>query len=125
MKFLKVLLGVLGVLAVIAAAVLLGQFALDSRELIGAAQRYDGGRVIRDPFVTTSMLTGIGAAAGLLLGLAIGLPARTRGQVRREALEEVNDRRTGAIATKAAERTAIPEGPAPSADAPRPPEDRR
>jgi hypothetical protein len=111
MKFLKVLLALLGIAAVIGAAVLLGQFALDSRELIGAAQRYDGGRVIRDPFVTTSMLTGIGAAAGLLLGLAIGLPARTRGQIRRDTLDEVNRDRNAAIANRAAERTAIPEGP--------------
>lgn len=90
---------------------LLGQFALDSRELIGAAQRYDGTKVIRDPFVTTSMLTGIGAATGLLLGLALGLPARTRNQIRRATLDEVNAGRNAAIASKAAERTALPEGP--------------
>ena len=111
MKFLKVLLALLGIAAVIGAAVLLGQFALDSRELIGAAQRYDGAKVIRDPFVTTSMLTALGAGAGLLLGLAAGLPSRTRGQIRKETLDEVNAGRNAAIGTKAAGRTAIPEGP--------------
>ena len=111
MKFLKVLLALIGIAGVIGAAVLLGQFALDSRELIGAAQRYDGAKVIRDPFVTTSMLTGIGAAAGLFLGLAIGLPSRSRGQIRRDTLDEVNAGRNAAIANRAAERTAIPEGP--------------
>lgn len=115
MKFLKVLLALVGIAGVIWAAIMLGQFALDSRELIGAAQRYDSAKAIKDPFATTATLTGLGAAAGLLLGLAIGLPGRTRGQIRKATLDEVNADRNAAIATKAAERTALPEGPEPQA----------
>ena len=111
MKILKVLFALVGIAGVIAAAVLLSQFALDSRELIGAAQRYDGTKQIRDPFVTTSMLTAIGAATGLFLGLALGLPSRTKGQIRKATLDEVNADRSAAIAHRAAERTALPEGP--------------
>ena len=51
-------------------------------------------------------------AGGLLLGLGLGLPTRTQGQVRRSTLDEVNSGRSAAIANKAAERGALPEGPA-------------
>ena len=54
MKVLKVVLAVVGIAGIVAAAVLLGRFALDSRELIGAAQRYTG-NPIADPFMTTAM----------------------------------------------------------------------
>lgn len=101
MKILKVLLAVLGGLGLVAAVVLLGQFALDSRELIGAAQRYTGAQPIRDPFITASLLTGIGAAAGLILGVGLGLPTQTRGQIRRQVLDENNARRSDAIAARA------------------------
>lgn len=111
MKILKWALAIVGVAGLIAAAVLLGRFALDSRELIGAAQRYDGGRVIPDPFVTTSMIAAIGAAAGLLIGLGLGLPTRTPGAVRRATLDEVNQGRSDAIAAKAVGNPALPEGP--------------
>ena len=87
MKFLKWTLAILGVGAVIALAVLLGQFALESRELIGAAQRYDSARAIRDPFESASLIGGVGVAAGLLLGLGLGLPNRTANQIRAKALE--------------------------------------
>ncbi|WP_232548932.1 hypothetical protein [Propioniciclava soli] len=107
MKILKVLLAVLGVAGLVAAGVLLARFALDSRELIGAAQRYTG-NVIPDPFMTTAMLTGIGAATGLALGLAIGLPNRTSGQIRRATLDEVNTRRTTEIGNRAASHTSVP-----------------
>ncbi|MDN5569782.1 MAG: hypothetical protein L0G22_00750 [Propionibacteriaceae bacterium] len=110
MKVLKVVLAVVGIAGIVAAAVLLGRFALDSRELIGAAQRYTG-NPIADPFMTTAMLTGIGAATGLAIGLAIGLPSRTSGQIRRATLDEVNTRRTTEIGNRAASHTAVPEGP--------------
>ena len=87
MKFLKWTLAILGVAAVIALAVLLGQFALEARELLGAAQRYDSARAIRDPFVSASLIGAVGLLAGLLLGLGVGLPGRTAGQIRSKALE--------------------------------------
>lgn len=118
MKILKVVLALLGIAGVIAVAVLLGQFALDSRELLGAAQRYTGTRPIQDPFQSTSLIAGIAALTGLLLGVAIGLPMRTPGAVRRDALDEANARRSTEIGNRAAERTALSEGP----DAPYRPE---
>ncbi len=110
MKFLKWVLVILGIAGVIAAAVLLGRFALDSRELIGAAQRYDGGRQIADPFVTTSLIAGVGAAAGLLLGLGIGLPTRTAGQIRNATLDAASARREAEIRSRATDGPALPPG---------------
>lgn len=101
MKFLKILLAVLGVAAIIAAAVLLGRFALDSRELIGAAQRYDSAKAIQDPFVTTSLIAGVSAVAGLFLGLGLGLPSRTAGQIRNAALDDAANRRQAEVRSRA------------------------
>ncbi|WP_300081007.1 hypothetical protein [Propioniciclava sp.] len=108
MKILKVLFAGVAVAGVVYAGVLLAQFALDARELVGAAARYTD-RSIPDPFQSTSFIAGIAAAAGLALGLAIGLPGRTAGQVRRATLDEANARRTNEIGNRAvaAERTAI------------------
>lgn len=117
MKILKVVLGLIGIAGVIAVAVLLGQFALDSRELLGAAQRYTGTRPIQDPFQSTSLIAGVAALTGLLLGVAIGLPMRTPGAIRRDALDDTNARRSTEIGNRAAEHTALPEGP----DSPRRP----
>lgn len=88
MKILKGGLAVLGVIGLIVAAFLLARFALDARELIGAAQRYDSAKAIQSPFTTTALLTGLGILAGFLLGLAAGLPSLTRKQVHREVAAE-------------------------------------
>ncbi|MBK8461578.1 MAG: hypothetical protein IPL36_00450 [Nigerium sp.] len=85
MKILKGALAVLGVIGLIVAAFLLARFALDARELIGAAQRYDSAKAIQSPFTTTALVTGLGVLAGFLLGLAAGLPSLTRRQIEREA----------------------------------------
>lgn len=98
MKFLKWVLGLLGVAAAVAAGVWLFRFGWDMQELIGAAQRYDSARVIPNPVTTTTMIAGVALAAGLLVGLALGLPARTAGQIRKGALDEVNAGRTAAVA---------------------------
>ncbi len=111
MKPLKWILGLLGLAAVAVAGFWLFRFGWDMQEIIGAAQRYDSARVIANPVTTTATIAGIALGAGLLLGLGLGLPARTPGQVRRQALDEVNAGRSKAIADKAAERTALPEGP--------------
>lgn len=88
MKILKIALAALGVIGLIVAGYLLARFALDARELIGAAQRYDSAKAIQSPFTTTAMLTGLGVLAGFLLGLAAGLPMLTRHQLRRELADE-------------------------------------
>ena len=111
MKVLKWILGLLGVAAVVGAAVWLFRFGWDMQELIGAAQRYDSARAIPNPVTTTTMIAGVSAAAGLLLGLAVGLPTRTRGQIRNATLDEVNAGRNPAIAHKAAGRPDSPQDP--------------
>lgn len=110
MKILKVVLALVGIAGVIWAAVLLGQFALDARELMGAAARYTD-RTVADPFQSSAVIAGIAAATGLAFGLALGLPLRTPGQIRRATLDEVNTRRTTEIGNRAASHTALPEGP--------------
>jgi len=112
MKPLKWLLGLLGLAALVGAGVWLFRFGWDMQEIIGAAQRYDSARVIANPVTTTTMIAGVALAGGLLLGLGLGLPTRTQGQVRRSTLDEVNSGRSAAIANKAAERGALPERPA-------------
>ena len=111
MKPIKWLLALLGLAAVAGAGVGLFRFGWDMQEIIGAAQRYDSARVIANPVTTTVMIAGVTLAAGLLLGLGLGLPNRTSGQIRRATLDEVNSGRSAAIATKASQRSALPEGP--------------
>lgn len=111
MKPIKWLLMLLGVAAVAGAGVWLFRFGWDMQEIIGAAQRYDSARVIANPVTTTTMIAGVALGAGLLLGLGLGLPTRTPGQIRRATLDEVNSGRSAVIANKAAERSALPEGP--------------
>lgn len=101
MKPIKWILGLLGLAAVAGAGVWLFRFGWDMQEIIGAAQRYDSARVIANPVTTTAMIAGISLAAGLLLGLGLGLPSRTSGQIRKRTLDEVNAGRSAAIATKA------------------------
>ena len=111
MKPLKWMPTLLGLAAVAGAGVWLFRFGWDMQEIIGAAQRYDSARVIANPVTTTAMIAGVSLGAGLLLGLGLGQPGRTSGQIRRSALDEVNAGRSKSIADKAAERTALPEGP--------------
>lgn len=101
MKFLKWLLALVGVVGLVAAGVLLGKFALDSRELIGAAQRYSGAIAIQDPFISAMLIAGIAAAGGLVLGIALGMPSRTAGQIRNQALDNASVRREAEIRSRA------------------------
>lgn len=110
MKILKWVLAIIGVAGLIAAIVLLGKFALDARELIGAAQRYDSARSIQDPFVTTALIAGISAAGGLLLGVGLGMPSRTAGSIRNAALDDAAARREAEIRGRAAGPDQITQG---------------
>lgn len=109
MKALKWILGVVGLIGIIAAIAWIVVFAFDMQEIIGAAQRYDSARTIANPSITTSMIAGLAALAGLLLGLGLGLPSRTSGQIRRDALDEANAARSEAIGRRAADHATIDE----------------
>lgn len=89
MKVLKAALALLGIAGVVATVVMLGKFWLDSKTLLGAAQRYDAGSMYLDPMVSASIIVGIAAVTFFLLGLALGLPLRTAGRVRSDTLKEV------------------------------------
>lgn len=88
MKVLKIALAVLGIAGVITTIVLMGKFWLDSKTLLGAAQRYDAGSNYLDPMVSASIIVGVAAASFFVLGLAVGLPMRTAARIRRELRDE-------------------------------------
>ena len=113
MKILKAALAVAGLIGLVAAGFYLGFIWVDTERLLAAANANKSGNLFPSPMNNFYIAAGLGAAGGLLLGLGLGLPARTASAVRREALDEVAAARTSAIGTRAAERTALPEGPDP------------
>lgn len=90
MKVLKATLALLGIAGIVATLVLLGKFWLDSKTLLGAAQRYDAGSAYLDPMVAASIIVGVTALSFFLLGLAVGLPLRTAGRIQKEALQQAS-----------------------------------
>lgn len=101
MKLLKWILALLGVAAIIGAGVWLGVFAFDMQEIVGAAQRYDSARHIANPSITTAAIAGVALGGGLLLGLGLGLPGRTAGQIRNKALDDAAARRQSEVQSRA------------------------
>ncbi len=110
MKILKWLLAIVGVAGLIAVGVLLAKFALDSRELIGAAQRYTGATPIQDPFVSASLIAAVAAGAGVVLGLGLGLPNRTASSIRHAALDGASAKREAEIRARATGGGELPQG---------------
>ncbi len=82
--------------------VLLGKFWLDSKTLLGAAQRYDSGSQYLDPMVSASIIVGVSALSFFALGLAVGLPKQTTGKIRNQTLDQAAARRQAEIASRAA-----------------------
>lgn len=111
MKVLKAAVALIGLAGLVAAGIYLGLVYIDNERLLAAANANKSGNLFANPMPHIWLIAGLGAAGGLLLGLGLGLPTRTSGQVRRDALDEVNEARSASIGTRAAERTAIPEGP--------------
>lgn len=110
MKFLKVVLALLGVAGIIGAGAWLAVFAFDMQEIVGAAQRYDSARHITNPSITTLGIAGVALGGGLLLGLGLGLPNRTSRQIRNAALDDATALREAEIRTRAAGTGEITEG---------------
>lgn len=107
MKFLKLLLALVGIVGLVAAGIYLGFVFVDNERLLAAANANKSGNLFNNPMNNIFIASGLGAAGGLLLGLGIGLPGRTSGAVRRDALDEANSARSTAIANRAAERASI------------------
>lgn len=101
MKVIKATLALLGIAGIVAVVVLLGKFWLDSKTLLGAAQRYDSGSNYLDPMVSASIITGVTAVSFFLLGLGLGLPKQTAGRIRNKALDDASARRQSEIASRA------------------------
>ncbi|HIW30585.1 MAG TPA: hypothetical protein H9987_11350 [Candidatus Luteococcus avicola] len=89
MKFLKWLFVLLGVAALVAAAVLLVRVAWDMNSLLSAVRDYNKHVDPRRNIYITSALAALG---GLLLGWGIGLPARTGRRIRHQYREDLEAR---------------------------------
>ena len=92
MKYLKSLLMIVAVLALIVAGVLIFRFALDTQLLMGAAQRYDSGARYVDPFQSMWLILAASCGGAFLLGLGLGLPRRSSRAIREDALEAASPR---------------------------------
>lgn len=104
MKILKVLLALLGIVGLVVAVVLLGTsfVQLNSMTSVANSNRSNPDSWFPNPFNQTALEVALGAAGGLLLGLGLGLPKKTSGQVRRDALDDVATQRQSSIAQRAA-----------------------
>jgi len=96
MKIVKALLAVVGLIGLVAAGMFVFLNWVDAGRLLAAANSNKSGNLFPDLMPRVYLSAGLAAAGGLLVGLGIGLPVRTAGQVRRLALEE-------AVAQKAVE----------------------
>ncbi|MFC6358363.1 hypothetical protein [Luteococcus peritonei] len=81
MKFLKWLLALLGIAALIAAGALLYMSWLDLRSLWAAIRTYNNAG-LRNPMRNVFLMAGLASLGGLLLGWGLGLPSRTGRSVR-------------------------------------------
>lgn len=96
MKILKLLLGLAGVAAIIATVVFIVR-TWDSVRGLWFAANANRSQAFDNPINQIYLTIGVAALAGLLVGLAIGLPTRTPGAVRRQALQDASDVREAAI----------------------------
>lgn len=89
MKFLKILSAVLGVIGLVAGMVFLGMLFVDLREVMGAANA-NKSVPMASPMNRVYLTTGLAALGGLLLGLGLGMPSKTAGGIRKEALAQAS-----------------------------------
>jgi hypothetical protein len=97
MKFLKILLMLVGLAGFVAGALFLGMNWVDLGKLLAAANTNKSGNLFPDPMPRIYLTSGLLAAGGLLLGIGLGLPNRTAGQVRKEALDTAAAQRQAEI----------------------------
>lgn len=100
MKILKLLLGVLGLAAIITAVVFIVR-TWDSVRGLWFAANANRSQPFDNPINQIYLTIGVAALAGLLVGLAIGLPSRTAGSIRRQALQDASDVREASIRRRA------------------------
>ena len=82
MKFMKWILSILGLVALIAGGALLVNVVWDLGKLWAAVRDYNTG--VKYPTMRVYYTVGLAALGGLLLGWGIGLPTRTGRGVRKE-----------------------------------------
>lgn len=88
MKFLKALLVIAGLIGLIVGAVYLANTYVTLMTLTNVANANNSKQPFVNPFNNVALQLGLGALGGLLLGLGLGLPSRTAGQIRHKALAD-------------------------------------
>ena len=109
MKIVKIVLSIVGVAALVAGGVYLSLVYLDNARLLAAANANKSGNLFNDPMQNIFLVAGLALLGGLALGIGLAMPSMTKGAVRREVLDGVNDQRRSAIAKGAAQHASLPE----------------
>lgn len=102
MKFLKILLLLVGLAGIVAGALFLGMNWVDLGKLLAAANTNKSGNLFPDPMPRIYLTSGLLAAGGFLLGLGLGLPKLTAGQIRNAALDTAAAQRQAEIRSRVA-----------------------
>lgn len=102
MKFMKIVLAFIGVAGLVAAGILLALNSVDLLRLTDVANANNSQSPFANPFERVALTSGLAAAGGLLLGLGLGMPGKTRGQIRNEALDSAAAKRQSEIQNRAA-----------------------
>lgn len=109
MKIVKIVLSIVGVAALVAGGVYLSLVYLDNARLLAAANANKSGNLFNDPMQNIFLVAALALVGGLALGIGLAMPSMTKGAVRREVLDGVNDQRRSAIAKGAAQHASLPE----------------
>lgn len=106
MRFLKTILLIIGLIAVLVAAFLLAQQYVYMVSLSAAANSQNSANPPRypNPFANVAVVAGVGLLGGFLLGYGLGLPKRTAASIREEALDAATAQRQATIASRATEK---------------------
>lgn len=99
MKILKLLLLALGIIGLGVGGWYLLQTWLEVRNLWAVSNALRS-PVSPNPTPMVLLTAGIAALGGLLLGVGIGLPARSQAAVRRQALQDASDAREASIRSR-------------------------
>lgn len=95
MKVLKNVLLVVGLIAVIAAGAMLLNNIWNLKTIFELAYVNKSQASLTNPIPLVALGAGLALVGGILLGLGIGMPRRTAGSVRKDAIEDLH-RKTAA-----------------------------